>query len=163
MTGAAVAQEPKSVALAKELTALLDQAKLDAIAAKDPAQTDGYVAALYFTGSQLLVVAAKYSVPILLNEQLAKKNYREIYIDLNSASIPASKVFILDLGAEGLKPKRNDAQSFDTYETPKRRLAFDGDWKAQKLTEDEYMKGFAEADDAYARILAALIVQARKG
>jgi len=159
----AIAQESQSTALAKEIAALLDQAKLDAIAAKDPAQADTYIAALYFNASQLLVVSAKYSVPILLNEALAKKNYRDIYIDLNSASIPDTKVFIVDLGADGLKPRRGEGQPFDTYETAKTRLAFDGDWKAQKMTEDEYMRAFAEADDKYTRMLAALIAQVKKG
>jgi len=159
----AAAQDSKSVALAKELAALLDGAKLDAIAAKDTAQADTFIAGLYFTGSQLLVVSAKYSVPVLLNEALAKKNYRDIYIDLNSASVPESRVFIVDLGADGLKARRAENQPFDTYETAKTRLAFDGDWKAQKLTEDEYMKVFSEADERYTRMLAALIAQVKKG
>ena len=66
---------------------LLDQAKLDAIAAKDPAANDAFVAALYFPGSQLLVVGARYQVPMLLNERIAKKEYREVYTDLNSACV----------------------------------------------------------------------------
>jgi len=161
--GTAAAQESKTAALAKEITALLDAAKLDSIAAKDPAQADTFIAALYFNANQLLVVSARYSVPVLLNEALAKKNYRDIYIDLNSASVPESKVFIVDLGADGLKARRAENQPYDTYETAKVRLAFDGDWKAQKMTEDEYMKAFAEADDKYARMLAALIAQVKKG
>ena len=132
----AAAQDSKSASLAKELTGLLDQAKLDAIAAKDPAQPDAYVAALYFSGSQLLVVSARYAVPVLLNEKIAKKDYKEIYIDLNSASIAGTKTFVVDLLAEGLRSRRADDKSYDTYETPKHRLVFDGDWKAQKLTEE---------------------------
>ncbi len=160
----AVAQESKSAPLAKELAALLDQAKLDAVAAKDPASPDTYVAALYFSGSQLLVVSARYSVPVLLNEKLAKKDYKEIYIDLNSASIAGTKLFVVDLLAEGLKSRRaDDNKSYDTFETPKQRLVFDGDFKAQKLTEEEYLKAFADADAAYAKMLAALITQAKKG
>ena len=52
------AQDSKSAAVAGQLTQLLDQMKLDAVAAKQG--TDQFVAALYFQGSQLLVVAAKY-------------------------------------------------------------------------------------------------------
>ena len=163
LAGTSLAQESPSVALTKELVGLLDQAKLDAIAAKDPALGDGYVAALYFTGSQLLVVSARYSVPVLLNERLAKKEYRDIYIDLNSASVAGSKVFIVDLGADGMKAKRSESQAFDTYETSTQRLAFDGEWKAQNLTEDAYMAAYAEADAKYVKMLAALIVQAKKG
>ena len=156
-------EEGKSVALAKELVTLLDNAKLDAVAAKDSAGSDGYVAALYFSGSQLLVVSARYSVPVLLNEKLAKKDYREVYIDLNSASIAGSKIFIVDLGADGLKARRSEGQPFDTIETATARTAFDSDWKAQKLTEDEYNAAFTDADGKYSKMLTALIAQAKKG
>ena len=57
MSTAAAAQESKSAALAKELTTLLDGAKLTAIAAKDSSDPEAFVAAMYFSGSQLLVVA----------------------------------------------------------------------------------------------------------
>lgn len=159
----ALAQEPKSAALAKELVTLLDRAKLDAIAAKETPQGDTYYAALYFAGSQLLVVSARYSVPVILNEKLEKKEYRDIYMDLNSASIPDSKVFIVDLGANGLRPRREENEPFDTYETAKVQLAFDGDWKRHKMTEEEYLKHFTEADERYARILTGLIAQLKKG
>src|SRR5438874_13050681 len=70
---AAQAQEPKSAALAKQLAAALDAAKLDSVAAKLPAGSDTYVGALYFPGVQLLVVSARYTVPLLINEKLDKK------------------------------------------------------------------------------------------
>src|SRR5688572_1633223 len=80
------AQESKSSALAKLLSATLDAAKLDSVAAKDPASPDGFCAALYFGGAQLLVVSAKYPVPQHLLERLAKKEYRDVYLDLNGAA-----------------------------------------------------------------------------
>src|SRR5262245_47349721 len=83
----ATAQESKSAAAAKELSDVLDRLKLDSIAAADPAEPGTYVAALYFPGAQMLVVSAKYSAPTLLNDKLNKKDYRDIYIDLSSASI----------------------------------------------------------------------------
>jgi hypothetical protein len=160
--GVAMAQEPRSAPLAKQLTDLLDKAKLDAIASKEAGEKDHYVAALYFAGSQLLVIEARYSVPVLLDEKLAKKDYREIYMDLNSASAPESRVFIVDLGANGLLPKRDENQPYDTYETGVRRVQFDSDWKKQQLTEEEYMKLFAEADAAYVKMLTSLVTQAKK-
>src|ERR1700730_865804 len=141
------AQEAKSPALARELAAALDAAKLTSLAAKDPSQPDRYVAALYFPGSQLLVVSARYSAPLILDDKLAKKDYREIYIDLNSASIAESKLFIEDPAADGLKAKRAEGQPFDTYEVGGKRTAFDGDWKGQKLSEEEYLKAFSAADE----------------
>lgn len=160
--GTMVAQESRSASLAKQLALLLDQGKLDAVAAKDPSAPDRYVAALYFQGSQLLVVSAKYSVPVLLNEKLGKKSYRDVYIDLNSASAPDSRLFVEDLQADGLMPGREENQPFDTYENGKTRVAFDSDWKGQKISEDDYKKSFAAADEAYAKMLTALIAELKK-
>jgi hypothetical protein len=157
------AQEPKSVALAKQLAAALDAAKLDALATAVPGQTDVFVGALYFPGVQLLVVSAKYAAPQAMTEQLAKKNYREVYLDLSSASVAATKVFVSDLGADGLVARPDDNQPFDTFETASKRLPLDGDWDQQGLSRDEYMSAFAAADTQYADMLTALIAQVKKG
>jgi len=162
MSATAFAQESKSVALAKQLAAALDTAKLDSLAAADPSSPDTFVAALYFANMQLLVVSAKYTAPLLLIAKVAKKEYRDVYIDLNSASVPESKIFIEDLGADGLKAKREENQVFDTFEQAGKRTVFDSDWKKQKLSEQEYMKAFSGADDQYARILTALLAQLKK-
>ncbi len=160
---AAFAQEGQSAALAKELASILDQRKMDAVAAKDPGQEDFYYAALYFSGSQLLVVGARYSVPVLLDERLAAQEYRDAYIDLNSASVPESKVFVVDLGADGLRATREENQPYDTFEEGNFRLALDGDWRKQQMaSEAEYLKAYQAADEKYARMLKALIAQAKK-
>jgi len=159
---AALAQESKSAPLAKQLAAALDAAKLDCIAAKDPSAPDVFVAALYFPGVQLLVVSGKYTVPQLLVERIAKKEYRDTYLDLNGAAVPASKVFLEDPGADGLKAKREENQAFDSYEADGKRTMFNSDWKAQKISEQDYMKAFSSADDRYTQILTALIAQLRK-
>jgi hypothetical protein len=158
----AVAQESKTVALAKQLAAALDAGKLDSVAEPNPTNPGTFVAALYFAGSQLLVVSAKYSVPQLLNDKLAKKDYRDVYIDLNSASVPETKIFIEDLGADGLKAKREDNQPFDSYESGGKRTSFDNDWKRQKLTEQEYMKIYSTAEEDYAQMLTALLAQVKR-
>jgi hypothetical protein len=156
--GTVMAQAPRSAALALELSKLLDAGKLDVIAAQGK-DADQFVAAMYFPG-QLLVVSAKYSVPPLLVEKLQQKAYRDIYMDLNGAGVPESKVFIQDIGADGLKAK---AEVADSYERGARtRWAFDGEWRKQKLaSEDEYLKNFASADAEYAEILAVLIAKAK--
>jgi hypothetical protein len=159
---AALAQESKSAPLAKQLAAALDTAKLDSIAASDPSAPDVFVAALYFPGMQLLVVSGKYAVPQLLTDRVGKKEYRDVYLDLNGASVAETKVFIEDPGADGLKVKREDNQPFDQCELAGKRTAFTGDWKTQKMSEQDYMKAFAAADDRYAHILTALLAQAKK-
>jgi hypothetical protein len=159
--GSAYGQPSKSAALAKELTSALDAAKLEAIAAKDPSEPDVFVGALYFSGVQLLVVSAKYAAPQAMTEQLAKKNYRDVYLDLFSASVAGTKVSVTDLGANGLvaEPERNEP--FDTYDAGK-PLSFDGDWDQQKISEADYKKAFAAADEKYSQMLAALLAQVKK-
>jgi hypothetical protein len=156
----ASAQESRSAVLAKQLAAALDAAKLDSVAARDPENPGVFIAALYFPG-QLLVASAQYSAPSLLSEKVGKKEYRDVYIDLNSASMPATKVFIEDGGADGLKLKKSNGQA-DTYESGGKRIAFDNDWKKQNLSEDDYNKGFASADERYAQLLTALLNEVKK-
>jgi hypothetical protein len=157
----AVAQESKSAAAAKELVQALDASKLEAIAAADPSDPGTFVAALYFPGSQILVVSAKYAAPPLLKAKIASKDFRDIYIDLNSASVAGTKVFVIDQGVDGLVAKPGADQAADTYENGKTTLAFDGDHRKAKMSEDEYMKAFASADERYAKILALLTAQAK--
>jgi hypothetical protein len=94
-------------------------------------------------------------------EKIAQKNYRDVYIDLNSASVPESKIFIQDLGADGLKARHDDNTPFDTYDAAGKSTAFDGDWKKQKMSEQEYMKIFAASDQRYSEMLTALLAQLR--
>src|SRR5687767_12705333 len=95
-SGNAVAQTPDSASVAKQLAAALEAAKADSIAAKDPTKPDTYIAALYFSGAQMLVISAQYAAPVLLDQKLAKKEYRYIYLDLNGAPMAGTKVFIED-------------------------------------------------------------------
>jgi hypothetical protein len=161
-TARAVEEDSRSAAAAKQLTAALDRAKLDSIAVADPAEKDQFMAALYFPGAQLLVVSARYSVPTLLTEKLAKKDYRDVYIDLNAASVAGTKVFIMDQGADGLTSNPGDSQAPDSWEQGTTSTLFDGDWKKAKISEDEYTKAFAAADERYARMLTLLAEQAQK-
>lgn len=154
------AQDSSSAAAAKDFSAAMDAAKLDAIAAADPAEPGRYVAALYFSGSQVLAVSAKYSVPVLLQTKLENKNYRDIYIDLNSASEAGTKVFVIDAGADGLRA-RPDNGVVDNYEDAAHQVAFDGEGKDAKLSDEQYKKVFQDADAKYAHILSLLTAQAR--
>ncbi len=157
------AQEGKSAAAARQLTELLDRHKLDSIAAADPSAPDTFVAALYFQGGQLLVVSAKYSVPSLLVNKIASKEYRDVYIDLNAASIPGTKIFVMDSGANGLSARAMESQGADTWEQGNKSMVFDGDPRGAKMSEADYTKAFAAADERYAQLLALLAEHAGKG
>ena len=97
-----------------------------------------------------------------MTETITKKDYREVYLDLSSASVPASKIFIEDLGANGLVPKPGDNEAFDGHDAAGKRIVFDGDWRKQMMSEEEYMKAFSAADERYSQILTALLAQAKK-
>lgn len=153
------AQDAKSPDVVKQLTQLLDERKLDSIAAPDPQNPGTYAAALYFPGTQLLVVSAKYAAPPLMNEKIGKKDYRDVYIDLSSASVAGSKLFVMDTGADGLKAKPGDDQPFDSVERTGTQIALDGDWKKAKISEADYMKTFADVDTAYTHAIELLINQ----
>jgi hypothetical protein len=155
------AQESRSIALVKELTALMEQRKLDSVAARHPAAPDQFVAALFFPG-QLLVMSARTTAPSLLNEKLVRREFRDIYIDLNSASIPESRIMITDGGADGLRPRREPNQPFDTFDAEGKSIRFDGNWREDRMSEQQYMKLFAEADEAYVTALQALLDELRK-
>jgi hypothetical protein len=159
---ASSAQEPTSAALAAELARLLDQRSTDSVAARHPDGEDQYVGALYFPGSQLLVVTARYQAPELLKTKIASKEYRDVYIDLNSAAMPNTKVFVSDLGIDGLKPRRRDNQPYDTIEMGGKNWNFDGDWRAAKVSEDEYMKSYQQAEAEYVKMLQALLGELKK-
>ena len=154
---AARAQDSKSPALAKQLAELLDSKKIDAFAAADAQNAGTYVAVLYFPGTQLLVVSAKYSVPRMLDDLLAKKDYRGVYVELSSASITPTKVFVMDTFADGLMPKPNGGTASDSVERAGTSLTFDGDWKKAKQSEADYMKAFGECDTAYGQALQLLL------
>jgi hypothetical protein len=151
------AQDLKSADLAKQLTLLLDSKKLESVAAADAQNPGTYVAALYFPGTQLLVVSAKYTAPSLLTELLARKDFRGVYVELSSASVQSSKLFVMDAYANGLLPKPSGDQPSDSIDRAGTLSTFDGAWKKAKISEADYMKSFGEADAAYVHLLQFLI------
>jgi hypothetical protein len=161
-TAGASAQDSKSAPLAKELVQTLDAAKLDSMAAADPATPGVFVAVLYIPGTQLLVVSAKYAAPQLLTDKITSKDYRDVYVDLQSASMRGSKVFVTDQGADGLVAKPSGDNAADSWDEGEKSVTFDGEWKKAKLTEADYTKTFNDADDRYAKILSMLVAQAKK-
>jgi len=150
----------KSPALARELTQLLDARKLDSIAGADSQDLGTYVAALYYPGTELLVVSAKYAAPPLLTEKIGHQNYRDVYIDLNGAAVAGSKLWVEDLFADGLVARPGSgSQAADSCEIGGQKVVFNGDWKKAKMSQADYTKAYAQADEAYARALKILINQ----
>lgn len=162
LTGCAAglwARQPSaSAAPARELSALLDQRKLDSFAARMPDSEDRFVALLYFPKTQLLVVSARYAAPAQLREMILTHKYRDAYTTLSSGGERTGKFFVQDLGADGLPPAGKSEQQIDViYEDVTRQTIFNGKWRDQKLSEAEYVARRDTADGHYAQMLTALI------
>lgn len=156
------AQEPQSAALAKELAQLLADKKLDSIAARMPDSLEEFVGALNYPGT-LMVVWARTTAPAVVNEKLIGKDYKEVYLDLNSASVVESRNFVTDLGADGLRAKPAAKQGpADSHDLAAKSMRFDGNWREDKMSEADYMKAHAAADAAYARAIQALLNELKK-
>jgi hypothetical protein len=155
---AADAQEAKSAPLAKELGQLLEQNKLTTVAAADGDNAGTFVAAMYYPGTELLVVSAKYYDPPTFAGKLAQKNYPDAYGDLNVGAVPGSKLLVMDTFADGLVAKPGGGNAADSVDGTT-ALTFDGNWKKAKQSEEDYMKAFQTADAAYAHALSILIAK----
>jgi hypothetical protein len=161
-TAAAAEGPSKSAAIAKELTQQLDQAKLDHIAARDPEDPTRFIGAMYFPGTELVTVSGKYAVPVLINEKLLNHNYKDVYIDLSSASDRASRITVEDLRADGLPTSKLKDGPPDSFDQGGTSLVFDFDWKKAKLSQDDYMKKITAADEQYAKLLTVLLTEVKK-
>ena len=158
----AAAQTPsKSAAVAKELVQVMQEKKLDSIAAKLPDGDGNYAAALYFPNVQLLVISGKYSAPQLMEPRLAGKQYRDTYMELSGTVAADSKIFVQDMAEPGLSQRKQE-NLFDTWNHAGKTVVFDGDPEKQKLSDAEYQKSFTAADEEYAKILSALLAEAKK-
>jgi hypothetical protein len=144
------------------LAELLSSRKIEAIAARMPDSKEEFVGALTFPG-QMMVVWARTTAPSVVNEKLLKRDYREVYLDLNSASILETRHFVTDLGPDGLRSRPETKQGpADSHDIGNKSMRFDGNWREDKMSENDYMKAFAEADAAYAKAIQALLDELKK-
>jgi hypothetical protein len=158
----AQAQASLSAGPATALAALMAQRGIDAVAAADPTEPGRFVAALCFPGTQLLVVSAKYPVPAVLEQRLLKREYRDVYLDLQTEVAREGRFFVQDMQANGLIPRPEKDGAFDiVYENGVKALSLSGDWKEQGLSEAEYASRFESADRRYAALLTALSASLR--
>ena len=156
------AQTSKSEPLAKQLAAALDAAKLDSIAAADPANPGVYVGALYIPHLQLIVVGAKLASTAAQDARIASKAFRDVYLDLSAGGLE-QKVLVEDMAADGAKVRRRtDKDPIDRAEIGGKQVVFDYDFKRQKMSLDEYVKAYTATDERYAAMLQALIDQVKK-
>lgn len=142
---------------------VLDQYRLDAIAAADPADPGTFVAALYIPGSQLLVVSARHPSAEAVADRIAMRRFREVYLDLQGTPTPRDKFFVQDSRADGILSAFPGSGDVDVlYEDGARRTLFNGDIEGQQLTAAEYDARLAAADARYARLLTLLASAVRQ-
>jgi len=155
---AAAQAQSKSGELAKQLSQLLDEKKLASFAAEDAENAGVFVAAMYYPGTELLVVSAKHYNPPALTEKLSQKNYEDAYADLNAGAVAGSKLLVMDTFADGLVATPKGGTAPDSIDGTT-SVTFDGNWKKAKQSEEEYMKIYQGADAAYAHALGVLIAK----
>ena len=144
-----------STTVATELTSLLVDRHLDAIAVQDPEAPNRFVAALLIPNAQLLVVSADYPTPAELQSQIARKNYRDVYAALHQPASLQTRVFFIDAGCDGL---RSSGDNVDVMYEKGKQTMFDGRWKQQGLSsETAYQKKVTDADEQYAKLLSLLV------
>ncbi len=154
--------QSKSGELAKQLSQLLTEKKLDSFAAADTQNAGVFVAAMFYPGTELLVVSAKHFDPPSITPKLAQKNYQDVYAALNEGAVAGSKLLVMDTFADGLVARPGSGSAPDSVEGTV-SMTFDGNWKKAKQTEEQYMKAFDDADVAYAHALQVLIAQLKAG
>lgn len=147
----------RSAPLAKQLGVALQERGLEAIAARDPNESDRFVAALFYPNAQLLVISARYASPPLLDARLSQKQYRDVYADLGSSPIPNTSVLVHDMNADGLCDSRD--KSADILYEGNLTSLFDADWKSHNRSEHEYIERLFEADERYSRLLEILLAE----
>jgi len=155
---ASASAQTKSGELAKQLGQLLSEKKLESFAAADQQNAGVFVAAMFYPGTELLVVSAKHFDPPSVTGKLAQKNYQDVYAALNEGAVAGSKLLVMDTFADGLVARPSNGTAPDSVEGTV-AMTFDGNWKKAKQTEEEYMKAFQAADAVYAHALEILITQ----
>jgi hypothetical protein len=153
-------QTLRSGALAKQLGAALQERGLEAVATRDPNESDRFVAALFYPNAQLLVISARFASPPLLDARLSQRQYRDVYLDLGSAPIPNTSVLVQDMSADGLCDSRD--KSADILYEGNVTSMFDADWKSHNRSELEYLKRLGDADERYSRMLELLLAEVKR-
>jgi hypothetical protein len=150
------AQDSDSVTATRKLVGALNEARLEAIASVDPMEPGAFVAALHIKGGQLLVVRARHPSVEALAARLAARQFRDVYIDLQSTPTTHGKLFVMDSGADGLPSDSDQPANVDVvYEDGTRQTMFNGA-RAQRMDADEYRRQLKDADASYTRLLNVL-------
>jgi hypothetical protein len=113
------------------------------------------VAALYIRGGQLLVISARHPSVEGLAYRIAKREYRDVYMDLHGTPAPEGKFFVQDARADGILSAVKDSGAVDiVHEDGVRQTMFNGDTAAQRLTRRDRHGISVRAPTAWSRARA---------
>ena len=156
---AATTQESISRTVVAKLTTFLASHGLVSLAAEDPSRPGHIVAVLHIPNVQLLVIAGRCESVAALRARLTAKAYQDVYRDLHGCAAADSRLFIQDLGADGLIHERpRDGAPFDiVYQQMTKQTKFDGNFKAQEISAQEYRQRYHSIDAEYARLVSLLL------
>jgi hypothetical protein len=153
--GTAAGDDSKSAPLAKELTTLMTARQIDAFAVESPTRPGYFVAVRAYPGVQLLLVAAESNSTEYMEYQLERKDYGEAYLALNTSAVPATKLFVQDMGCDGV---RREGDRVDViYQQAETQFLLDGSGKANGLSKDAYSAKAAQIDARYAELLQLVL------
>lgn len=138
-----------------DLVKALGEKQLTAVAAKHPSEPGRYIAAMHFPGVQLLVISARTQSPDYIDAKLAAGAYADVYAALQQG-IPESKLFIHDMGGDGLRGGEGGTADI-VYERGKDVRVIDGDHQAAKMSKAEYEKVIRQLDRRYTELLRVLV------
>lgn len=148
--------------IAADIAAQLDAHMLDAFAAEDPNVAGRFVATI-FVGGHILAISAVHSAPAFVRQEIAAGHYREVYSILSTSAHQEGRLFVEDFGAPGLRLGRDTQASVDiTWRDSTSEVIFDGNWRAQKLSETDYRERFAADEQEYAGMLRVLATELKR-
>jgi hypothetical protein len=148
-------QDSKSAPLAKELTTRWAERRVDVFAVQDPSRPGFFVAVRAYPGVQLLVVGGKSTALDYMKYQLDRKDYGEAYSALHSSTAPDTKLFVHDMGCDGLT--RESDQVDVVHEKGADQIVFDRAGKASGLSRDAYNAKLRAIDAEYAALLDIIL------
>jgi hypothetical protein len=148
-----------SAAAAPEVVRLLTARGLGAFAAEDPARPGYFVAVLAFPGAQLLVVSGETTSAEYLRWQIAERQYAGAYSTLQSTAVPATKLFVHDMGCDGLEGAGGQVDV--VYENGRTQTLIDGSGKGSRLSKGDYALKHTAVEAQYGAMLGLLLERLR--
>jgi hypothetical protein len=148
-----------SAAAAPEVVRMLTARGLNAFAAEDPARPGHFVAVLAFPGAQLLAVSGETTSAEFLRWQIAERQYAGAYATLQSTAVPATKLFVHDMGCDGLEGAGGQVDV--VYESGRTQTLIDGSGKGSRLSKGDYALKFTAAEVQYGAMLTLILQRLR--